>query len=181
VRIVIIVLLVTAGVARADANLGVHLGGGLEGGLISRKARPDAVGELGMSADWIPAGRSVGVGIAFDRVARPLDIESEHTLDLMVRIRAKNSSIIGVGMGVRWLDPGGGAPGWFGYDWIRWDTTMPLTRGAHAGVDAYIRWTLGCYVTHTDEMPERPQLARDVGCVDTLTTTYVVGIQVAAH
>ena len=180
-RITIAVLLITTGVAHADANLGVHLGGGMEGGLITGKPRPDVLGELGVSADWIPDGRIVGIGVTFDRVARPLDIESEHTLDLEARCRARNDSRVGVGMGIRWLDPGGGQPSWFGYDWIRFDATIPATRGAHASVDFYVRWTFGCYVSHGNEMAERPQLVRDVSCGDTLTTSYVVGIQASLH
>jgi hypothetical protein len=182
VRIAIIVLLVTsASVADADGNFGVHLGGGMEGGLITGKPRPDVLGELGLAADWIPAGHDVGVGAAFDRVARPLDIESEHTVDLLVRVRGKHDSVIGFGMGVRWLDPGGGQPSWFGYDWFRLDATMPATRNKHASVDFYVRWTIGCYVSHGGEMAERPQLVRDIHCGDTLTTSYVVGIQASLH
>ena len=180
-RIAFLVLLVTAGVTHAEGRVGVHLGGGMEGGLITGKPRPDVVGELGVSADWIPSGHAVGVGLSFDRVARPLDFESEHTLDLMARFRTKKDSVLGIGMGVRWLDPGGGEPSWFGYDWIRMDSTLPLARGKRGAIDAYVRWTFGCYVSHTDEMPERPQLVHDVHCGDTMTTTYVVGLQASLN
>ena len=59
---------------------------------------------------------------------------------------------------------------------------MPMTRGAHTSIDFYFHWSFGCYVSNSGAMPERPQLApRPVSCGDTITSSYVIGLQFAGH
>jgi len=177
---------VLCAVAHADARLDAHLGGGLEGGTITRKARPDAVAEVGLAAEWIVPKHSVGIGAALETIARPghdLAQYEEAKLDLMLRIRGPKDSQFGVGAGMRMLAPepvdGEAQPTMWGIDFIRLDSATPLARSGHLGVDAYFAWTMGCYVTRSDVVMERPQMLRGVTCGDTMTSTYVVGARVS--
>ncbi|HSD90637.1 MAG TPA: hypothetical protein VLB44_24100 [Kofleriaceae bacterium] len=171
-------------VAHADARLDAHLGGGLEGGTITRKPRPDAVAEVGLAGEWILPGRRVGVGAALETIARPghdLAQYEEGKLDMMLRVRGDHDSHFGIGAGLRTLTPepvdGQAQPSMWGVDFIHLDASLPLARRGHMGVAAYFAWTMGCYLGRGEQMTERPQMLREVTCGDTMTTTYVVGAQ----
>jgi hypothetical protein len=174
------------GVAHADARVDAHLGGGLEGGTITRKARPDAVAEVGLAGEWIVPGHSVGIGAALETIARPghdLAEYEEAKLDLLLRIEGAHSTRFGVGAGLRMLTPepidGEAQPAMWGVDFIHLDSATPLARTGGLGIEGYFAWTMGCYLGRSAQMTERPQMLREVSCGDTLTTTYVVGARLS--
>jgi len=179
-----------AGVAHAEGRLDAHVGGGIEAGLIAASPHPTAVAEVGLGASWMLPGRSWGPGLALGSVARPgadLAASEEDTFDLMVRFSRRDRRFHGgVGAGLRWRSPapvdGMPAPGIHGVDFVRFDVSGRFgvldVGGARASVDGYFAWTFGCYLGYASPV-ERPDLWKPVSCGDTLTSTYVVGLQLA--
>lgn len=174
--------------ASADARIEARFAGGLEGGMITEAPHPSALAEVGLAAEWV-SPRGLGVGVVVETVGRAgveLAIYEETKLDLMLRW-ARKSHRGGVGAGMRFMQvaPHDGAtqPLAWGIDFVRLETATTFARIPYRDmsvrVDGYIAWTFGCYLGHTGGMAERPQLVREVRCGDTMTTAYVVGLQLA--
>lgn len=147
-----------------DFLFALHLAGGIEGGLMSGAPHPTAIAEVGASIDYVPD--VVGVGVSYASYARP-DLDArESSIDLMLRIHHAHGRA-GIGVGIRTLDE------WSGVDWIRITHALPLASNEHASVDGYFGWTFGCYLGRApSELP-----MRDVSCADTITSTYVFGVE----
>lgn len=190
-RSLLLLLVLTAATSevRADLRVGVHLGGGVEAGLITGKPRPDAVSEAGLSVEAFLPGRWWGVGFTAEAVGRLTDIRADEEAKLDVSFRwkyprARARGGVGVGARLATLDRGDGmTEAIHGYDLIRFDTAFELARwelarGPTISLDGRIAWTFGCYRDQVTRPPVGDMVAptRDLACTDTITNTYVFGI-----
>lgn len=183
---ILLLLVLLSSFVYADARFVLHGGGGIEGGVISGKPRPDGVAEVGLGLDLLPAGKRWGLGVVGERVVRPnaeVDIASEHKLDLLVRI-ASGRVVGGIGMGVRRLVTKGdlerpAATVW-GYDLIRVDAAFELARAGRLGIDFYFAWTFGLYRGELYEarVGDMPYPTRDF---TTISTAYILGLATSIH
>ena len=169
-----------------DLGWGVHLGGGLEGGLITREPRPDAVAEAGMSVELLLPGRSWGVGFTAEAVERLTDIgaSEEMKLDVSWRLATKDRRLrFGLGGGIRRLTYEDMAETVRGYDLVRLDMSATFARwdvaavGATAALDFHVAWTFGCYrdTLRGEPVGDQPAPMREIACLDTITTTTIIG------
>jgi hypothetical protein len=175
-------------VAHADGHFNAHFGAGL--GAFPNRTAPAATAEVGLLADWV-GERGIGVGIAVETVARPgedLSTYEEGRVDLLLRFATPNRNArMGVGAGLRFMTPspkdGVEQALVRGVDLLRVDVsgrfaTLYRTPGLVISADGFFSFAFGCFVSQ-DAMPERPDLARDPRCNDTIVATYVVGLQFA--
>ncbi len=176
--------------ATAEVLGGVHIGGGVEGGTISRLPRPDGIVEAGLIVEYMLPKRAWGFAAIVEHVARQTqgyDQKAEIKADLLVRFATANRTFrFGVGAGLRWitqdLDEVQRSE-LRGLDIFRIDGSRTIVgwQPNAPGVpklllEAYGSWTLGCYDRNAridgDVMPTRA-----ISCGDTLTSAYVVGIR----
>lgn len=172
--------------ARAEILLGVHVGGGLEGGVGTTDAvRPDAVAEAGLMVEYLPARRSIGIAATVEAVGRltpHYEGAEEIKLDVMARwSRADRRFRGGLGIGVRTMTLESGASV-RGYDLVRMDTTMVLARWELAPgapeirIEGYLGWTFGLYHDSYAD-PRSGDMEPVRHDVTAMTTTYVVGLR----
>lgn len=180
-------------VASAEAFWGVHVGGGIEGGTITKLARPDGIVEAGIIAEYLLPKRAWGVAATVEQVARQTTgyhQKQEIKADLLVRFATANHKFrFGFGAGLRWAsqDVDQIQPRTLrGLDILRFDMSHTIVAWHPAvsaaptlALDGYFSWTIGCYGrdarTDGDVM-----LTPAVGCRDTITNAYVVGIRTTA-
>jgi len=189
VRIAIALVLALSSPAIAEVRAGVHMAGGLEGGLITGAAHPGGVAEAGMSLEALIPGWSWGGGFSIESVGRTSSqfmSAEEIKIDATWRWASKNRKVRGgVGGGLRVLTFGEGAAARSvsGIDLTRIDASM---EGAHwqvgsarVAVDFYVAWTFGCYSDTYTAMPVGDMKPRtiDVRCGETITTAYVFGLK----
>ena len=158
----------------------MHVGGGLEGGLITGEPHPGTVAELGAGIDYLLEGKQWGFGAVIERVARTqseLPIASEHKLDLLVRFtHAKRKFRGAIGVGLRRLRVDGDldrpASTLRGFDLFRMGMDIPIT----GGLEFYFAWTFGLYrgEVYRERTGDMPYTMRDAS---TMTTSYVLGLQ----
>jgi hypothetical protein len=185
-------LLLLPALARADARLEVHVGGGLEAGTVSNTAHPTAVGEVGLAGELLLPGRDWGFGLSFDTLARPdhdLTTYEEDKLDLMFRYAPRGRRFrVGFGAGVRWLMPdavdGVRPPTVRGVDFARIDIGVRLgqvrVRDTVASIDGYFSWTFGCYLWSGSPKPmEIPMPVSTPSYTNAVSSSYTLGLQVA--
>jgi hypothetical protein len=177
-----IVLLATPG--RADVRLHASFGGGIEGGYSGPSPSPTGVGEVGLAGEWLHREHGIGVGLAFQTIARPgvdLATYEEDVLDLALRARIGRSRF-GIGGGLRFMKPDAMQPTIWGVDFLRIDFSTPLLRtsyrGVAGGIDAYVAFNFGCYMGRTERVTIADELS-EVTCAKYMTTTYVAGLQFA--
>ncbi|GEM_PF-4694277 len=185
-RIALAVLFVTS-TSHADLRAEVHLGGGLEGGMITGKPRPDGVAEAGLLVEGLLPGRNWGFGASAEAIGRLANTgaREESKFDVTVRYaRPDRRFRFGVGVGVRamLLDQDGASEIVNGYDFIHLDGSIAIaswsvTPAMTVGVDFYVAWTMGCYSDVVSVMPSGDVLPpqKHVRCGDTITTTYTGG------
>ena len=172
--------------ARAEVLLGVHVGGGLEGGVgVTDAVRPDAVAEAGMMVEDLPDTRRLGIAATVEAVGRltpEYEDAEELKVDLMARwTRADRRFRGGIGVGVRSMTLDSGATV-RGYDLVRMDTTMVLAQWEVAPgaprlqIEGYLGWTFGLYHdSYADpRVGDMEPLTHDVKL---MTTTYVIGLR----
>ena len=165
--------------AYADARFDVHVGGGLEGGMIQGKARPDALAELGVGADYF--GPKYGIGVVLERVSRPsagVEIATETKLDVLARLRVpKKRFVAGIGMGVRRLSIDGEKDSTvWGVDLFRMMYDFELARTGRVSISIYFAWTFGLYrgEIYGERFGDMPYPTMDYG---TIANSYVLGLQ----
>jgi hypothetical protein len=188
VRIAILfVLAVTSSYAHADLRTQLHVGGGLEGGMITREPRPDGVMEGGLLVEALLPGRNWGFGASAEVIGRLTDIgaREEAKFDFTVRFATKNRKArFGFGVGARAMlfDTDGSSEVVNGYDFMHIDGSFEIagwnvSPAMHVGIDFYYAWTFGCYIDTVtgqalgDTLPPM----KHVRCGDTMTTTYTGG------
>ena len=192
-RLLLALLLAAPTIAHADLRADVHVGGGLEGGPVSGVARPDGVAAAGLGIDGLLPGRDWGFGVNIDAVGRltsRFDPQEEATFDALWRYATPDRRFrTGVGGGLRVLsfapEPRRPAETVLGMDLVRIDLGLQLARwevtevGASVGVDFYFAWTFGCYsgTRHDAAVGDMRPVAHELRCGDTITTTYVAGLQ----
>lgn len=178
--------------ARAEVNWGVHIGGGIEGGTISNVVRPDGIVEAGTIVEYLLPKRNWGFAAIVEQVARQTDgydQREEIKADLLLRFASSNHKFrLGVGAGIRWItqDLDQLRPSTLpGVDIFRIDGSRTLVDWQPTAVapilalEAYGSWTIGCY--DRDAQPSDNEMqTRAIGCGDTLTTAYVLGIRTTA-
>lgn len=183
---IVLAVLMVAASAAAEVLLGVHAGGGLEGGVGTTDAvRPDAVAEAGLIVEYLPEDRGLGIAATLEAVGRltPVYEDAEELkVDVMARwTRRDGRARIGAGLGVRSmaLENGGRVRG---YDLVRVDTTMVLARWELAPgalqiqIEGYLGWTFGVYDdSYADARVGDMEPSRHA--VTAMTTTYVVGLR----
>lgn len=185
-RFALAVLFVTS-TAHAELRAEVHVGGGLEGGMITGKPRPDGVAEAGLLVEGLLPGRDWGFGASAEAIGRLADTgaREESKFDITMRFaRPDRRFRFGVGVGVRamLLDHDGASEIVNGYDFIHLDGTIAIaswsvTPAVNVGVDFYYAWTMGCY-SDTVSVPSVGDMLppqKHVRCGDTITTTYTGG------
>jgi len=180
VRVLLLVVLLSSS-AHADGRFDVHVGGGLEGGLIQGEPQPGLIAELGVGADYFAPDRKWGLGVVLERVGRrtaDVSIAHEHKLDVVFRItHPKNRCIGGVGMGIRQLsiDAGKASTVW-GVDLARMTFELPLARAGRVGVQFYFTWTFGLYhgELYGERFGDMPYPTKDY---TTIASSYVLGLQ----
>lgn len=186
-RIALLLVVALTSPAAADLRWGVHMGGGLEGGLITGEPRPDGVAEAGMTVSTLLPDRNWGFGLGIESVGRltsRYDAAEEIKLDLTVRWATANRRVRGgVGAGLRAMTFDDQGPTVMGIDLTRFDTEVEMAHwtvgNALMSVDFYFSWTFGCYHDDYELMPvgDMKPATREVRCGDTITTTYVGGLQ----
>jgi hypothetical protein len=174
-------LLLVPSLAFADARFEAHAGGGMEGGLIQGKPRPDGVAELGIGASYF--GNRHGVGIMVERVSRPsadIGIASEYKLDLLVQLR-KQRFHGGIGVGLRRIEVDGPKDSTlWGVDLARMRADFELARIGRVGVAAYVSWTFGLY--RGEVFGERfGDMAYPTRDYSTMVNSYVFGLATTFH
>jgi hypothetical protein len=179
---VLVILCLLAGTARADLVWGVQLAGGMEGGLITRALRPDAVAEAGTIVEALDPKSGAGIAVSLDAIGRltpPFDDAEEIKSDVMFRWASEDRRWrMGFGAGVRAITPKGGAT-IHGYDLFRMDLSGRVARWRQTTADLYFSWTFGCYkdtYAARDSADDEPAM-RSVGCLETITTAYVFGLR----
>ena len=171
-------LLLVPSLAFADARFEAHAGGGMEGGLIQGKPRPDGVAELGIGASYF--GERAGLGIMLERVSRPsadLAIASEYKLDLLVQLPLpKKHVVFGIGMGLRRIEVDGPKDSMlWGVDLIRFRGEHELARIGKLAVGVYFSWTFG--LCRGEVYEERSgDMAYPTRDYFTMVSTYVLGL-----
>lgn len=184
---VIIAILTLTVPARADILWAVYAGGGLEGGTVTPAVRPDAVMEGGQLVELLHGNMGVAVAVeVVKRLTSRFDDAEEMKADAMFRWATDNRRVrVGVGAGLRLVTPKDGSESIHGYDLIRLDVSGQLVRSDQDGytpsaaIDAYVSWTFGCYrddyqlASEGDAAP----VMRSIGCAESVTTTYVVGLR----
>ena len=191
VRSAIVILAVLAGSASADIHWGVHVGGGMEGGggaRVVKALRPDGVMEAGMIVDYINGSGNAGIGAIVEVVGRltpRFEDAEEMKADAMFRwARDDRRFRFGIGAGIRLLTPAEGTA-IHGYDLIRLDASGVLARwqihpdAPELSFEGYVSWTFGCYSDSYDgeRIGDMKPVRHDVTCVDSITSTYVVGLR----
>ena len=179
-----LLLLLLCSVAHADVRLDAHVGGGLEGGLIQGKARPDRVGEVGAGVAYFGPAKRWGLGLVLERVERPeadLPIGAEYKLDALVRFTNRDNSFVGgAGAGIRKLTVAGdeqrrGSTLW-GVDLLRMNLELRLARVGPVSVELYFAWTFGLYVGEVYGQ-RYGDMAYPVRDYQTIASSYVLGLQ----
>lgn len=188
VAVSVLAVMFAARAAVAETRLAANVGGGLEGGLITGAARPDAVAEVGVSADWLLPGREWGFGVAVERVSRlttRFEIAQELELDAMFRFKRKKFRVgVGAGMRTMTIEP---TETWQratvrGIDLIRfgWDTeaTGWDVGGSRVGIHLYCTWTFGGYFGEVrgTRFGDMATPVKSISFGESLTTTYVLGL-----
>lgn len=180
--------------ARADTVWQLHAGGGLEGGMISGQPHPGGVAESGMIVEAILPDGTWGIGASLDAIARTssrLADGEEIKADLMLRFASRDRRFrFGAGAGLRLLavkppveDPHRDDT-IRGYDLMRLDVSgrfaswKPIDRGPRISLEGYFSWTFGCYrdTVTTPAVGDMLPTSRSIGCVDTITSAYVLGL-----
>jgi hypothetical protein len=179
----VLALMLLPSLAFADTRIAVHAGGGAEAGTIIKDDHPVLAAELGVSASYVPRGKTWGVGLVLERVERRevnVEISEELKLDVMFTILAKHGARFGVGFGVRQLEvPGEGvmrpASTVRGVDVMRMAGEFQLLRFGPVGIDAYFSWTFGAYFgeVYNTRYGDMPYTTRDY---TSLTNTYIGGL-----
>lgn len=176
--------------ARADLWIGGSMGAGAEA--VSRRGdAPTGVGALGIHGWWLPDGARLGLGLTTTVLARTDTLFETHlavTTDLMLRFATADRRIRGgLGPGLRLLTvtpPDGLPPKTLaGVDLVHVELGARLHRWVRndvlgLAVEGFASWTLGCYRGRFAEEHLRDAPAMQVGCTDTLASTFVVGIGV---
>ncbi|MBA3459474.1 MAG: hypothetical protein H0T46_05910 [Deltaproteobacteria bacterium] len=190
-RSAIAILAVLSGSAHADLNWSVHVGGGMEGGggaRIVKAVRPDGVMEAGMIVEYINTNGNAGIGASVEAVGRltpRFEDAEEIKADGMFRWAGDDRRFrFGVGAGIRLLTPRDGKA-IQGYDLIRLDMSGVLASWKMApampqmSFEGYVSWTFGCYSDSYDgeRIGDMKPARHDIGCVDSITSTYVVGLR----
>lgn len=178
-RIALLVLLLTS-MAFADGRLAINTAGGLEGGTITGKPRPDAVLEVGGLVEWYPSG-NVGLGATTTVVKRLTDTGryEELRFDPTLRYaRPDRKYRFGVGIGLRRQTDAESGAVIRGYDFLYLDGAIRMVGTEHFSLDFFYAWAFGCY-SDTITLPAMGDVLapkREVRCTDAMSTTYTVGI-----
>ncbi len=177
--------------AHADLNWGVHIGGGIDGGMITNAARPDGIAEAGTMVEWILPHRTWGFAGFVEQVARQtesLDQKEELKIDVLFRYALPSRTFrFGFGAGMRVLTPHE-AKSVSGLDLFRLEGSRNIVTWHPAvapamptlQLEGYFSWTVGCYqrasMSDGETMP-----TQGISCSDTLTSAYVFGLRTTAH
>jgi hypothetical protein len=182
-RLALIVLAITSSTAFAEVRVEAHLGGGLEGGLMSAALRPDGVAETGVRVSALLPGRSWGFGLSAERIGRltpRTGMHDESKYDATI-VWARTDAWIAVGVGVRTLHYDHDATSDLvnGYDFIHMAGAKSFAswESAHhtrISIDGYVAWTFGLYLdtVHGEAVGDMAPPEKDVGG---MTTAYTLG------